>query len=182
MRILPSQKLIKYLLVFLLFFCFIQANAQNQGLPPTVVRVIEGVPVIKTDLMNEVVKYDSTMTFKKNPDEKGWPNVIGADQLRGTLQLVGDEYNIRLAKWTYTFGDDQVNMTGLTNMGHFAFLVGKQPCVNWLIEKIKAVANDHNHAFTEDKLLFDNIIKGNVNYDPTSLTLSLSFTPIKRAQ
>ena len=176
---IACRNLIKPLLGLFFPLFFISANAQNQGPPPTVAHLIEGIGVVKSKLMTWVTKYDSSMVFKQEQDVNGFANFIGKDNYKGSLQLIGEEYKIVMVKWTYIFDDDKNYMTGLTNMGHFAALIGGLPCVDWLVEKIKEVRKNRQKAFIEDKVFFYDFANGEVRYDPTTLIMTLTFTPNK---
>jgi hypothetical protein len=179
MKTMLSKKTFEWLLTFSLLFFLVRADAQNQGPPPTVLYLIDGIRIEKSELIKAVTKFDSTMIFEQSPNINGVPETLATDQLKGALQIVGEEHNVNLAKWTFSFGDKNVNMPGLTNMGHFAFIIAGQPCVDWLVGKIKAMIKDRNSAFSENNKFSQDAIKGHLTYDPTTFTLVLSFTPNK---
>jgi hypothetical protein len=164
---------------FLLLFSFFSANAQSQDSLPKAAYIIEGVGIIKSNLLAEVAKFDSAMVFTRAPNIGVQPNVIGNDDNNGSLQLVGEERKLVLVKWTFIFKDINFNKTGVTRMAQFAFAMDRQPCVDWLVDKIRAVNKDRYHAFKEDKLFFYDFTRGEITYDPATLTLTLSFVPSK---
>jgi hypothetical protein len=171
--------MIKYLITFILLILFFSASAQSQDSLPKVQYLIEGVGVIRSNLLAEVSKFDSAMVFTQAPNIGDQPNLIGNDDFNGSLQLVGEDRKLLLVKWTFTFKDIKFNKTGITRMAQFAFAMGRQPCVDWLVDKIKAVNKDRYHAFKENKLFFYDFTKGEITYDPATITLILSFVPSK---
>src|ERR1700679_3703082 len=88
---------------------FFSASAQSQDSLPKVQYLIEGVGVIRSNLLAEVSKFDSAMVFAQAPNIGDQPNLIGNDDFNGSLQLVGEERKLVLVKWTFTFKDINFN-------------------------------------------------------------------------
>jgi len=167
----------KSILIGILFlFFFLSVNAQQQGPPPTVLKFIGGLEIRRPQLISIITKSDSTMVIKQAQDLNGLPNFVGRDKFNATVQLIGKEDDIVLAKWIFIFGDKGTTMSGLSSMGYFGGSLGAQKCLDWLLIKIHEIGNDNKTAFA-DKREFDYNRNAELIFDPVSKTLTLSFTP-----
>ena len=169
----------KSILIGILFlFYFSRVNAQQQGPPPTVLHLIGGIQMERAELISIIAKADSSMVMKQSQDLNGLPNFIGRDNFNASVQLVGRDYEIVLAKWIFVFGDKNATMNGLTSMGYFAGSLGRQKCIDWLLAKIHEIGLDHNKPITEKKEFEFNRI-AELTFDPINKTITLSFTPMR---
>jgi hypothetical protein len=161
------------LLVLFITASILNSNAQGKGDPPS---VKPGLEIKRSELIKRITESDSTMMFKRYGDVNGKPNFIGIAADKTSLQLVGEEDYLVLAKWNYPFTmNKEQGKQAFLRMEFFALVMGEKAGYEWLLncaaEFIKAPARE----FTDTKT-FNFNRKGTFTYKPEAKALVLSFT------
>lgn len=172
LKALLSQIIKKILIYLLLLFSFLTTRAQQSGPPPT---IKAGLEVDRSVLIKKVTDHDSTMVFKQQSDLDGLPDFIGIDKYKTSLQLIGKEDELTVAKWTFAFSTDKSTiLKEIDNIGYFVFVMGEQQGVDWIREMLTKITNDHYKPISEiHSFNFDR--QAQFKYDPQSRLLSLIF-------
>lgn len=135
----------KHLILLSLFMCLaICGFAQNnpppvaqEGKPPTIEDLKVAGPYQGLGNRLTLIKYisssDSDFVFKRRDDVDGNPNYYASDRYSTSVELVGNDDEIMMAKWTFNFVPDKnVDFKEIERMSYFAKIIGGKDGFDWL--------------------------------------------------
>ena len=168
-----NPKLLRTLLLILSVTGFLLNAKGQQGDPPP---AMPGLEINRSDLIRRISESDSTMVFKREADINGKPNYIGIAADNTSLQLVGEENYLVLAKWTYPFTmNKEAGVKAFLKMEFFALVMGDKAGYEWLLNCAAAFIKNPAKEFTDTKA-FNFNRTGTFTYKPGAKALVLSFT------
>jgi len=159
------------------FFLGMQGSAYAQT-PPMVKELEVADPSLsmRSGLIPLLTNIDSDFVFKQGPDVDGLPMYSATDRYNTSVEIIGTDNDIKIAKWTATFTSNRdVNIKEVFRMASFVQLMVNQEAVQWFSDQFKNNIKDHPlDDYTETK----EFIKGRkirFDYNPrlrkTSMTV-----------
>ena len=173
MRFLLNS-LLKMALLHMFVLVVTQVSAQQTEIPVTGKLLVRdpGLEIDQNTLVRKITDFDSSMVFK--PKEYA---TVGVDKYNSRVEILSNQYSLISAKWTFVFSkSDIINLNELTEMGHFAFIMGQNQCVEWFKSQIIAAEKDITRDINVTKLF--NGRKATTIYNFKSGSFTLSFTEL----
>jgi hypothetical protein len=157
-------------------------KAQEKGEPPAVKELLTGAfQITRNDLIAKIVSSDSLMVFKSGEDTNGYHNYVGIDNYNSNVQLVGDNNNLRSAKFTFFFTTDHdINKLQYMRMSYFVFTVAGKTGLYWFYGPSEEFSKKTTEPITEHKEL--ELLNADFKYEPKDKAISVNFTNRKNGE
>lgn len=157
-------------LIFLFILIGLSANAQKN--PPA-----PGLQITRTEVIKIAREIDSSMVFRQERDIDDLPTFSAQSKNKTSVQLLGDEDELKFIKWAFSFtADAGINQACILNMSNFMFSLGDEKGGDWLNEQMTGIAKQTNKGFISKKIGLNNNRKAQLIYNPAGKIMSLIFT------
>lgn len=159
-------------LIFLFILMGLTAHAQKNPPAPA-----PGLQITRTEVIKIVSAIDSSMIFHQERDIDDLPTFSAQSKNKTSVQLLGDEDELKFIKWAFSFtADAGINQVCVLNMSNFMFSLGDEKGGDWLNEQMAGIAKQTDKGFISKKIVLNNNRKAQLIYNPAGKIMSLIFT------
>lgn len=171
-QVLKNSRSVSFL-IFLFILIGFSANAQKNPTTPA-----PGLQITRTEVIKIVREIDSSMVFHQERDIDNLPVFFAQSKNKTSVQLLGDEDELKFIKWAFSFtADAGINQASVLNMSNFMFSLGDEKGGDWLNEQMAGIAKQTtNKGFISKKIALNNNRKAQLIYNPAGKIMSLIFT------
>jgi len=131
----------------------------------------------RAGLIRYISSADSDFVFKRRDDVSGKPDYFASDRYSTSVELVGNDDEIIMAKWTMSFvtNNESVNAKELDRINYFAGLMEPNH-PEWFANFYKKIIGNLKEEYSETNEFASMSRTGVLNYNPQSRKMTLTVT------